>query len=305
MCNPKLSVCCITYNHAKYLRRAIDSVLNQVVDFNFEIIIGDDFSTDGSREILKNYEHRYPGLIRLILQTSNTGGRKNFHDVYSAATGEYVIALETDDFWIDSNKLKIQVDFLNQHPECIAVAHNCMMVDENSHRIDKSYPAIKSGWYTYKHFRSCLMPGQTTTMMYRNILLDKKIDKSLWYSQVPGPGDIKKIFTFLVYGKIYTLPLCMSAYRYVVSGGSSFSANHKRNEIDTINYYFEFRKFAQKYNKEQLLLSAEVRLLQSVLSAFVRRKIGLRYLLSSITSCKQPLLTLFYSMVNIIKFKLS
>lgn len=305
MSNPKLSVCCITYNHAPFLEQAIESVINQIVDFEFEVIIGDDCSTDGSQKILKRYAERYPELIKLILQPVNTGGKKNFNDVYCAATGEYVIALETDDYWTDSNKLKMQVDFLNHHPECIAVAHNCNVVNANGQDSNQEYPSIKSGWYTYRDFMHNLMPGQTTTLMYRNILLDATFDKSLWLNNVPGPGDLKKVFSFLAHGKIYTLPYYMSAYRHVSICGTSFSANHKRDDVKAIKYYLEFHTYALKFNNKQLLFAADVKLVQTAIGALIHKSISFKEFLLYIKLCNNPIQTIYHSLYNIYKIKAS
>ena len=164
----KVSVCCFTYNHAPYLSKALDSVLSQKTNFRYEIIIGDDCSTDGSQDIINAYAIKFPDLIKTIYQPVNSRGKKNFSDVYKSAEGQYVIALETDDYWTDPNKLQIQVDYLDRHPACIAVAHNCVVVDEHDRQLARKYPAIDQGVYRYKHFRKGLMPGQTTTVLYRN-----------------------------------------------------------------------------------------------------------------------------------------
>lgn len=97
----KVSVCCFTYNHAPYLSKALDSVLSQKTNFRYEIIIGDDCSTDGSQDIINAYAIKFPDLIKTIYQPVNSRGKKNFSDVYKSAEGQYVIALETDDYWTD------------------------------------------------------------------------------------------------------------------------------------------------------------------------------------------------------------
>ena len=111
----KVSVCCFTYDHAPYLSKALDSVLSQKTNFRYEIIIGDDCSTDGSQDIINAYAIKFPDLIKTIYQPVNSRGKKNFSDVYKSAEGQYVIALETDDYWTDPNKLQIQVDYLDRH----------------------------------------------------------------------------------------------------------------------------------------------------------------------------------------------
>jgi glycosyltransferase involved in cell wall biosynthesis len=112
MNSPLLSVCLITYNHANYIRDAIEGVLMQQASFPWELIIADDFSTDGTREIVEEYGARHPGLIRLILQETNVGAARNWMDLITAVTSKYLAYCEGDDYWTDPRKLQKQVDFL-------------------------------------------------------------------------------------------------------------------------------------------------------------------------------------------------
>jgi len=119
---PKLSVCIITYNHVDFIEECIESILPQVAGFESEIIIGDDHSSDGTREILQQYRDKYPRLIKLILQTDNTGGTKNYCDVHEAAKGLYVAQIDGDDY-ILPEKLKTQVEILESQPKVTFCAH--------------------------------------------------------------------------------------------------------------------------------------------------------------------------------------
>src|SRR5687767_5513291 len=94
---PKVSVDMITYNHAPYIAQALDSVLMQKVSFDYEIVIGDDCSTDGTTEILRDYQRRYPDRFKPVLREKNIGASKNATDVLRRLTGEYVACLEGDD----------------------------------------------------------------------------------------------------------------------------------------------------------------------------------------------------------------
>jgi glycosyltransferase involved in cell wall biosynthesis len=116
---PVVSVCLITYNHAQYIREAIDSVLEQNTTFPRELIIADDCSTDGTRDVLKEYRDRYPDRIRLILQEHNVGPAANWIGLMNAATGAYASYLEGDDYWTDASKLQKQVSFLEAHPDYV------------------------------------------------------------------------------------------------------------------------------------------------------------------------------------------
>jgi len=113
---PLLSVCLITYNHVKYIREAIESVLMQKVNFAWELIIADDFSTDGTREILLEYKEKYPSFIKLILQEKNVGPAQNWLELITTPKSKYIAYFEGDDYWTDPRKLQKQVDFLQTNP---------------------------------------------------------------------------------------------------------------------------------------------------------------------------------------------
>ena len=108
----------ITYNHARYIKKAIESVLQQKVDFEFELVIGEDCSTDGTREIVYDYANRYKNKIKLITSEKNVGMKKNSLRTYKVLRGQYIAWCEGDDFWQSRNKLQKQVDYLESHPEC-------------------------------------------------------------------------------------------------------------------------------------------------------------------------------------------
>src|ERR1035437_3942785 len=112
MNSPLLSVCLITYNHKNYIRDAIEGILMQQVNFTWELIIADDFSTDGTRDILLEYKNKYPDFITLILQEKNVGPAKNFIELISKPTSKYIAYQEGDDYWIDQLKLQKQIEFL-------------------------------------------------------------------------------------------------------------------------------------------------------------------------------------------------
>lgn len=124
----KLSVLMITYNHAPFIAQALESVLMQQVGFDYEIVVGEDCSTDETRDILMKYQKMYSDRIRLLLPEKNLGMIRNFAATCKACRGEYVAILEGDDFWTSPHKLQRQVDFLDSHPECAACFHNVQVV---------------------------------------------------------------------------------------------------------------------------------------------------------------------------------
>lgn len=132
--NPKLSVCVITYNHAKYIRKCLQSIVDQETNFRFEIIVGDDFSTDGTREIVKEFAGNYPEIVRPIFHKKNIGGANNYLSVHEFVNGEYVAHIDGDDYALPG-KLQAQADFLDKNPECSIVWHRMHTLWENEGRM--------------------------------------------------------------------------------------------------------------------------------------------------------------------------
>ena len=117
-----VSVCIITYNHEKFIKRAIDSVLMQTTDYDVEIILGDDCSVDKTTIICQDYEKKYNN-VHLLKRDKNIGMNANWMDTIRSATGKYIALLEGDDYWIDKNKLQKQVDFLENNKDYVLCSH--------------------------------------------------------------------------------------------------------------------------------------------------------------------------------------
>lgn len=112
---PLVSVCMITYNHEKYIAEALNSVLMQKTNFDFEIVIGEDWSTDRTREIVLEYKAKHLDKIKLVLQEKNVGMTSNFYETLKLCSGSYIAICDGDDYWIDENKLQKQIDFLDKN----------------------------------------------------------------------------------------------------------------------------------------------------------------------------------------------
>lgn len=135
--NPLVSIVCITYNHEKYISQAIDSFLMQETDFPFEIIIGEDCSPDNTREILNKYIEKYPNIIKAILRDKNIGANLNFIDCIENSKGKYIAICEGDDYWIDKNKLNIQVNILAVHKNINLCFSSAMIYNDNKNTFKK------------------------------------------------------------------------------------------------------------------------------------------------------------------------
>lgn len=115
--SPKVSVCVVTYNQEMYIGECLQSLVDQEVDFEYEIIVGDDCSTDNTPRIINDYVHNYPHLVRAILHKKNIGASRNYAAVHESARGEYIAHLDGDDYALPG-KLQSQSDFLDRNPEC-------------------------------------------------------------------------------------------------------------------------------------------------------------------------------------------
>ena len=118
MADPLVSVKMITYNHAPYIARAIEGVLTQRVSFPIELVIGEDCSTDGTRDIVFAYQKKYPDVIRIISSDTNVGMKENGYRTMKACRGKYVTFCEGDDYWHRTDKLQQQADYMESHPDC-------------------------------------------------------------------------------------------------------------------------------------------------------------------------------------------
>jgi len=125
-----VSVCVITYNQESYIRQAIESALMQTTSFNFELVVGEDFSTDHTRTILEQYQLQFPDKIRLLLNTQNVGAVRNLANTIKECKGKYIALLEGDDYWTSSDKLQKQVNFLESNPDYVICYHATQLIDQ-------------------------------------------------------------------------------------------------------------------------------------------------------------------------------
>lgn len=121
---PLISVMVLAYNHAPYLRQAIESVLMQECSYDYEIVISDDYSTDDTRLVCLELQKEHPEKIRLILNEKNKGVIENYFDTMSLCKGKYIADCSGDDYWISSTKLQKQVDILEQNDDVVLVHTN-------------------------------------------------------------------------------------------------------------------------------------------------------------------------------------
>ena len=145
-----VSISCITYNHVSYIRQCIDGFLMQKTNFAFEVLIHDDASTDGTTEIIREYEAKYPDIIKPIYETENQwilGRRGSAVFNFPRAQGKYIALCEGDDYWTDPYKLQKQVDYLESHPKCGLVWAKAKMFNQNKGKFEGIAGRYMSGYY--------------------------------------------------------------------------------------------------------------------------------------------------------------
>lgn len=145
---PRVSVCIITHNHVGFIDAALASVVEQLSAFRFEVIVGDDASTDGTLDRLRDYQRRFPDIVRVIAHTQRQGIAGNLASTLGAARGEYVALLEGDDFWTSTQKLQRQADLLDARIECVLTFHPVRIQrDATSPQGDELLPTRPPGTY--------------------------------------------------------------------------------------------------------------------------------------------------------------
>ncbi|WP_178843534.1 glycosyltransferase [uncultured Treponema sp.] len=135
---PLISILMPTYNHEKYIAQAIKSALMQKTDFEWELLIHDDCSTDSTLTIARLYSEKHQDKIKLLTETKNQGLMKSYKKLIEASKGKYLAVLESDDYWLDENKLQMQVDFLENNPDFGISATDIIKVDKDGKEISSS-----------------------------------------------------------------------------------------------------------------------------------------------------------------------
>ncbi len=211
-----LSICCITYNHEKFIAKAIESFLEQKVIFDFEIIISDDASGDKTNEIVEQFQKSYPNKIKYYRQEKNIGMLPNFQLALEACSGKYIALCEGDDYWIDKNKLQKQVDFLEANPDYSTCFHRVYLLEEGKELILSDLnKSDKEETYTIKDLAQQNII-HTPSVVFRNGLIKQF---PAWFSKSPV-GDYVLHLLNAKHGLIKYFPHPMAVYR-MNSGGWS------------------------------------------------------------------------------------
>ena len=243
---PEVSVAVITYNMSEYLQQLLDSIISQRVSFLYEVIIDDDCSSDDTRKILKDYQKKYPNIIKLSLRNENVGGSRNMYGVLQQCKGKYIAILEGDDYWDDENKLQYQYDFMEKHPEYIGMYCNSWVEKaKNSLSGKKRRKMNEARVFSFKDFMNLnfydRLPNSTDTAFFRNIFrLFPSEDFSVFYKAHHMVWD--QSLALILYGKgnIYVDPRVVSHHRSIIEkGGKNYQSKYafgNHNESDAYMY---------------------------------------------------------------------
>jgi glycosyltransferase involved in cell wall biosynthesis len=231
---PLISICCITYNHEKFIRDAIESFLMQKTDFPIEIIIRDDASTDVTADIIREFQSAHPDVIRVIYHAQNqySLGKRAFPEVFKMARGKYIALCEGDDYWTDPLKLQKQVDFMEAHPECSICCHKTVRKYENSDKEAGIFPEITGNHIYSREYMYQKDIIDTCSALFVN----EHMNEMIKFLEGFKLGDTPLWYFLCEHGKIGFLDECMAVYRKHDAG--IYSSNSELNNlIDNIDTY--------------------------------------------------------------------
>lgn len=236
--DPLVSIRCTVYNHEPYLRQCLDGFVMQQTTFPFEAIVHDDASTDGSAAIIREYAERYPDIIKPICETENQYRKGTIGKIMDDAihpNTKYVAVCEGDDYWTDPNKLQLQVDFLETHPDYSLSVHDFKVYEEINQKFRKPRPisflkeGIEQYTLTLDDYKKGVFFTQTLTCVYRL----SSLRESCYYIY-PAKFDMTLFYALLTQGKCMLFNRDMGVYRiHSNSTTSGDGRKHFHDYMDT------------------------------------------------------------------------
>lgn len=229
---PLVDIIMFAYNHEEFIEEAIKSVLMQKTKYSYKIEIGEDCSTDHTRQIIMDYYERYPERIELFLWKENVGGDRNTIEIIKKCRGTYIAFLEGDDCWTDSFKLEKQISFLENHENYIGTAHNVRCVNKRGellHRDFELYSICEGHIYGKEQAERFEMAAQTTSLLFRNIWKSWTVKELEAFFMSTGNGDMKINILLGLSGDINYFKDIMADHRRVFEGDSWTAKSHDKN----------------------------------------------------------------------------
>ena len=226
MPEPLVSVVIITYNHAPFIAQAIEGILRQETTFPFELVIGEDCSTDGTRDIVLRYQEEHPGVISVVTSGQNVGMKTNSYRTAKASRGKYLAFCEGDDYWHHPGKLQKQIDYLESHPECGLLFADCDVFHNRSAKLVRGYNG-RNGFsspttLTIEDFIDGRMMKWTCTAVIRKSLYEKVVseDPYLHQSGELPLGDLQLWAEVASMSEVTYIPESMATYRVLDQSAS-------------------------------------------------------------------------------------
>lgn len=253
-----VSIRCITYNHAPYIRQCLDGFVMQKANFRFEAIVHDDASTDGTADIVREYAEKYPEIIKPIFQTENQYSKRDgtIRRALNAAmspSSKYVAMCEGDDYWTDPYKLQKQVDFMEGHPEYSMCFHNAMEHWENGQVPDAPFAKLEDRDYTGEEiYENWIVP--TASVVFRRNALTSKYEERRKNPAIIF-GDIILFLSLAEEGKVHAFKEMMSVYRRH-EGGVAYGVDVERMARKIRHDKYIGEEFGGKY----LVVSKKIRI---------------------------------------------
>lgn len=242
----KVSVHCLCYDHERYIAEALDSFLCQKTDFEFEIIVHDDASKDRSPEIIRAYEEKYPGKIKAIYQTENQ--YQKGIDIFRTymlplSSGKYIAICDGDDCWCSEDKLQLQYDHLESHPDTILVACNSERISTDGKALGKVVHCSESRYLSPEELinKGVTVP-QTSSFMFRKTYYDVTFPDWFYLTAV----DNRIRLSAITLGKMYYINRVMAKYRMMTEG--SYSIQMRKEPEKCIKAEENAIAFLNKYN---------------------------------------------------------
>lgn len=206
----KLSVIVTTWNNEKFIDRCLRSILAQDVSFKYEILVGNDASTDGTADAVRAIEKEFPGIIVFFDREKNVGTSENFIDLVYKAKGEYIAQVDGDDALIDKTKIQTQVDLLEDHQDVSICFHHYKNVDADGNELKPSKPPFEKDTITDLDLLLTTTMGPGNTTVFRKNALPE--NPPLWLRQCANHKDFAIQFLVASKGKIAYIHKVMSAY---------------------------------------------------------------------------------------------
>lgn len=205
---PRVSVLIITYNQERFIEQAVRSALMQETADDYEIVIGEDCSTDRTRDILLRLDVEHPGRLRLLPRETNLGMMRNFRETYAACRGEYVALLEGDDYWTDPHKLRRQIEALQKHPDWSGCFHPVRHVNQFGFDVNWVHPRLSPPEVTLRDLCEENLI-QTCSLVFRR---ERMPTISPWLTSL-NLGDWPLFILLAETGPLGFLPEAMACYR--------------------------------------------------------------------------------------------